>query len=151
MARGGPVPKDPSVRINRAVPQRGEWVTVPAFHDGPVPKLPNRRRGTGPWSAATLRAWASWWKDGASTQWSSADTESLVQLAHLWQLVDEGEMKWAAESRLRMDGLGLTQKGKRDLRLKLGDVAPVVTVSAAEVGSLEDRRALRRKSLLSEE
>lgn len=149
MAGRGPAPKDPALRRNTAAPQRGEWVTIPASHDGPVPKLPTRRRGEGAWTAGTQRAWRGWWQDGASLHWTSADHESVVMLARLVQAVEEGELKHAAEVRIRMDGLGLTPKGKRDLRFRVADDVPTVA-AVAPVAELEDRRARRRSELSGE-
>lgn len=124
-------------------------MTIPARHDGPVPKLPTRARGAGAWAAGTQRAWAGWWRDGASLHWTSADHESVVMLAFLVQAVWEGELKHAAEVRIRMDGLGLTPKGKRDLRLRVADSEPVIA-PVAPVAELEDRRARRRAALAGE-
>lgn len=146
MAGRGPAPKDPAVRRNTAAPQRGEWITVPAWHDGPVPKLPTRRRGEGTWPAGVQRAWKGWWQDGASLHWSTADRESVVVCARLLDAIENGELKHAAELRIRMDGLGLSPKGKRDLRYRLGDETPDVSL-VAPVAELEDRRARRRAEL----
>lgn len=70
-------------------------------------------------------------------------------LAFLVQAVWEGELKHAAEVRIRMDGLGLTPKGKRDLRLRVADSEPVIA-PVAPVAELEDRRARRRAALAGE-
>lgn len=131
MAGRGPAPKDPKVRRNTSSPQRGEWITLPPA-SGPVPKLPR-----GQWMPRTKAAWESWWKDSASTQWGEADRQSVVELAYLHGSLAEGRVTLAAEIRQRMDGLGLTQKGKRDLRWRVaseeeqaetGPAKPLATV-----------------------
>jgi hypothetical protein len=48
---------------------------------------------------------------------SSADVAAAVELAWLFEAAVNGKEK-TSEVRLRMDGLGLTPKGKRDLRLR---------------------------------
>jgi hypothetical protein len=70
-------------------------------------------------------------------------------LARLVQAVEEGELKHAAEIRIRMDGLGLTPKGKRDLRFRVAEEVPAVA-AVAPVAELEDRRAARRAALAGE-
>lgn len=146
MAGRGFAPKDPAQRRNTAKPARGEWMDVPAFHDGPVPKMPARRRGEGVWPKSVQRAWTAWWQDGASTLWSSADVDAVIVCARLLEAIEAGELKYAAELRLRMDGLGLSPKGKRDLRLRVVHETPVLE-SVAPVEALDDRRARRRAEL----
>lgn len=135
----GFAPKDPGVRRNRVKPARGEWIDLPvATH--PVPALPKRAAGTGRWSALTKSAWTSWWSDPASTQWSEADVGSLEAVVFLMEDFYRGEYKVAAEIRLRTDGLGLTQKGKRDLRWRIVAAAPAVPDGT--VTALDDYRDL---------
>jgi len=116
MAGRGPAPKPKEQRRNRGAPARGEWVDLPAVDDPILPELPKRPRGTGRWHARTAAAWAAWRRDPATTQYGPAEVAAALELAwlHTDSIVD-GEPK-ASEIRLRMDGLGLTAKGKRDLR-----------------------------------
>jgi len=64
-------------------------------------------------------------------------------LAYLWQKVEDGNLRLASEVRLRMDGLGLSPKGKRDLRLRVIDESPAVVLEVVTT----DRRAARRLAL----
>lgn len=122
MAGRGPAPKDPAQRAGHVVPQRGEWTDIPKTRRGPIPKLPSGAV----WSARTRAAWKAWWRDPAATQWTPADVDNVLYLAELFNL---GAVAIANELRLRMDGLGLTQKGKRDLRWRV--VEPAVETSTA--------------------
>lgn len=115
MAGRGPAPKNASFRRNRTAPQRGEWTELPAV-TVPVPPMPE----DGEWSSRTERAWASWWSDPASTQWSVADKQLVSDLAFIYEI-------WAnkptggreEEMRQRQDVLGLSPKGRQDRRWRL--------------------------------
>lgn len=118
MAGRGPAPKEPDQRRRSNAPSRGEWVDIPLERAGKIPSL-GRRPSGGAWLASTKAAWEAWWADGASSTWGRAEQSSVRQLAFLFDEVERGALKYAAEVRLRMDGLGLTPKGKRDLRLRV--------------------------------
>lgn len=131
MAGHGPAPKDKSVRRNTIPKGRGEWVDLPEVtHE--VPK------GSGSWPARTKACWVAWWSDPASTQWTEADRNSVAELAHLHSELVHGRLSLAPEIRQRMDLLGLTQKGKRDLRWRTG--VPVAEPSPLVV--LTDYRSM---------
>lgn len=119
MAGGhGPAPVENRAQVRtRHAPQRGEWVDLPQRNPKRSPAMPPVPRGG--WSAGTKFAWKHWWEDPASLQWSPADREAVRALAYLHHDVERGKSALAGEVRLRMDGLGLTQKGKRDLRWRI--------------------------------
>lgn len=106
----GPAPKDPSQRRRRNAPARGEWVDLPELTKPVLPELPE-----GDWSKRTQEAWALWRSDPATSQYSSAGIAQAINLLHLFEGWVRGDEKYS-EVRLTMDGLGLTPKGKRDLR-----------------------------------
>lgn len=91
---------------------RGEWVDLPAVVEEPIlPPLPPLDGEE--WSANTISAWEAWRRDPVTTQW----TESDIAYAHdTIMLHNVMTPSTASEVRLRMDALGLTPKGKRDLR-----------------------------------
>lgn len=69
-------------------------------------------------------AWAAWFKDPASLMWTPADLEAVRQLAFLHHECESfdgtrGLSSLLGELRQRSDALGLTQKGKRDLRWRV--------------------------------
>lgn len=123
----GPAPKPPSERRRRNPPAGGEWVELPATVEKPIlPPLPR-----GPWSARTCQTWDAWRRDPATTQYTPADisfalrTIRLVEISHA-----KPTAALFAEVRLRMDGLGLTAKGKRYLRWHVAEPGEVVELPA---------------------
>lgn len=118
MAGQGPPPS--TNRQRSGAPKRGDWLDLPRVVTEPVlPPLPKRRKGQGEWSAQTKRAWESWKEDPATTQYGPADIQNAIDLAYLHHEFSQGEVKLAPEIRLRLDGLGLSAKGKRDLRWRV--------------------------------
>ena len=116
MAGRGPAPKDARKRRNTSLPRRGEWIDLPAEAPGRVPAMPRGSR----WSPEARQLWAEWHKDPASLTWTPADhgtARMTLRLFARWEADPTASL--AAEIRLRLDGLGLSQKGKRDLRLRV--------------------------------
>jgi len=119
MAGRGPAPKPEEQRRRRNAPGRGEWVELPPTNTARAPKMPTAPRGG--WAVGTKEAWKLWHADPASLVWSPADRAAVAQLAGLHHELERGKLSLAGEVRLRMESLGLTQKGKRDLRLRIVD------------------------------
>jgi hypothetical protein len=141
MAGNGPPPKHNRVRRN--APARGEWVTLPAkVSPAVLSLLPERLKRQGKWSKQTRAAWSSWRKDPATSQYGPAEIQSAIDLAYLYEEWARGDTKLSAEIRLRMDGLGLTAKGKRDLRWKM----PEPDEGQAKAEAAEDKSPDQRRS-----
>jgi hypothetical protein len=104
MAGRGPAPKDPGQRRRYNQPARSEWVDLEPLSE-PVLGPPH-----GKWSANAKRAWRAWAQDPVTTQWGPADVFAAKELARRYDEL------LPSEQRLRMCELGLTPKGKRDLR-----------------------------------
>lgn len=104
MAGRGPAPKLKSERRNAHTPQRGEWITI---HPLVKPVLKPAQRG---WSPAARKMWAGWRKDPVPQVWTPADHAVAEQLAANWE-----NMLWNHRMQT-LDRLGLTPKGRRDLR-----------------------------------
>jgi hypothetical protein len=122
----GPPPKDRSARRRRNAPAGGEWVDLPPVDKQVIRALP-RRSGEGAWSARARATWGAWGRDPATTQWSPADVAYAIDTLYLVDLcARRPTSSLAAEIRLRMDGLGLTPKGKRNLRWRVAAPAEVV-------------------------
>lgn len=115
MAGRGFAPKDPAQRRNHHPPQRGEWMDLPPLDKVVLPPLPKRRDGEG-WSARTRATWEAWRRDPVTAMWSPADIAYALDAISLYEVMTPSS---ASEIRLRMDGLGLTPKGKRDLRWRV--------------------------------
>jgi hypothetical protein len=123
MAGRGPAPKDPGHRRRYNQPARSEWVDLEPLSK---PVLPVADHG---WPDRVKRLWAAWRQDPVTAQYSAADIAAVVELAEQFESLKPNEQ------RLRMDGLGLTPKGKRDLRWR----------TPAEVETLEKQPARVRK------
>jgi hypothetical protein len=68
------------------------------------------------WPDTTRELWNAWRRDPVTAQWSPADVAYAVDTIRLHAAAP---WKMANEIRLRMDSLGLTPKGKRDLRWRI--------------------------------
>jgi hypothetical protein len=112
MAGRGPAPAQQRRRLND--PARGEWTDLPPLDKPTLGTLRSLLKGS--WSAATIATWETWRRDPVTAMWSPADVAYALDLARLYELMTP---RSAAEVRLRMDGLGLTPKGKRDLRWRI--------------------------------
>jgi hypothetical protein len=134
MAGRGPAPKPAEQRRNQAAKLRGEWVDLPPLKRPVLPPLSKRTPDGEPWPKSTQRAWDAWRADPVTAQWSPAD------VAQAWDTIElhaQMTARTASEVRLRMDGLGLTPKGKRDLRWRVGgEVVEAKPRKPAEVRKL---------------
>lgn len=130
MAGNGPAPAE--TRRRRNEPARGEWVDLEPLEAPVLPELPERGDGE-EWSDRTRMTWAAWRADPVTAQWSPADVAYALDTILLYDGLTSAN--GANEVRLRMDGLGLTPKGKRDLRWR------VPTGEAAAVAPQRKRRA----------
>lgn len=72
-----------------------------------------------------------------------------MQLARLFEELERGELRLAAEVRLRMDGLGLTAKGKRDLRWRIFDEDSQPDLGMADPPAGVTRIDTRRERLIA--
>lgn len=145
MAGRGPAPKQPEQRRRTNAPARGEWVDLPpvpkSAKDRALPALPKRPTHIGGWSTRTRAIWAAWREDPATTQYGPAEVAAAVELAWLFEeYVRESTGKLASEVRQRMDGLGLTPKGKRDLRWRVPGVDVAVTEAPDELAAARERK-----------
>ena len=78
-----------------------------------MPDLPSDHE----WHPRTVALWAAWRDDPATGMYGPAEVAAAVELAWLTDdSVSGGRGVKPSELRYRMDGLGLTAKGKRDLR-----------------------------------
>ena len=135
----GPAPAE--TRRRRNVPARGEWIDLPALDEPILPDLPRRAKGAGAWSARTKAMWSGWRQDRATTQYGPGTIALAIQLAYLFEDYVRGNEKFS-EVRLVMDGLGLTEKGKRDLRWRVpSDEEPATPQRQRSSSKSSGRRA----------
>ena len=109
MAGRGPAP-DPD-RLRHGTPARGEW--QPSPDGGWQHELPEPPPGISPAAGVVWTGWfTAWW----AGNWTPDDLPSLRFVIRLWDRVNRGDVKRAAELRQWMDGYGLTPKGQMDRR-----------------------------------
>lgn len=112
MAGTGRTPKDPSARVHRGRPQRGDYVTAVGV---------GWQHGRRPAAPAGLlepsrRAWSTWMDAWFAAHWTPADVPALRQLIRLYDQVERGDFVRAPELRLWLDTMGVTPKGQQDRR-----------------------------------
>ncbi len=134
MAGRGPAPQ--AVRRRSNEPARGEWVDLPPLETPVLGRLPARSRDEEPWSKRARETWEAWRSDPVTARWSASDTSYAEDLLALYELMPSS----ASEVRLRMDSLGLTPKGKRDLRWRVGEPAGDVPTRAPRPATGSARR-----------
>lgn len=127
MAGRGPTPKDRAIRQRTNRPVRGEWITLPdGTYRGPRPTLPRLKGGL---LASTKEAWEAWWSSPMAHAWGRAQWPKLVRAIALADEVTRrqnrremaGLSSLLAELRQLEDSLGLSEKGRRDLRWHMPD------------------------------
>lgn len=146
-----PGPPPAEVRRRRNEPARGEWQDLEPLEKPVLPELPeyggveedeDGELVPADWPEGTKAVWEGWRSDPVTALWSPADVGYALDT--IW-LHAQMTATTANEVRLRMDGLGLTPKGKRDLRYRL----PKQTPSAARQGAQASRHSAQRRSRLS--
>jgi hypothetical protein len=106
MAGRGAAPRGLGNRRKYGQPARGEWVDLEAEVTEPV--LP-------PWHpemTVPQWLWEAWMWSPETLVYSKADIAYICELGRRYDKLQPNEQ------RLRMDALGLSPKGKRDLRLR---------------------------------
>lgn len=117
MAGNGPAPAE--TRRRRNDPARGDWTDLEPLKKPVLPALPKRLKGEGRWSSRTRHLYDGWRWDPVTQVYGENEIAAVVELAYLQEDLSRGTLTIASEVRLRMDGLGLTPKGKRDLRYRV--------------------------------
>lgn len=138
MAVRGTKPKPDGQKRNR-VKSPIDWTEVAdvPFTDGPA--LPEREQG---WPAATQRWWSAVSTMPHCRLWSDADWQFALDTARVAAAFHAGDVRAAAELRLRDKTLGTTMDARRDLRIRYVDPAKVTTEEApAGVASLDAYRS----------
>lgn len=124
MGLRGPLPKDPSQRVNRKVPI-GDIANVELeFEPGEPPRLPNsylNEEGDKVpllWSPLTKAWWADWVRSPQAKIFSVSDWRSLLTAAIVAnKFYTTFEVKYAAELRQRESAFGATPLDRLRLRM----------------------------------
>lgn len=121
MAGRGPAPSANRQRRNK--PMRGDWIVLEPLARPVVPALDEFEPPSGweCWPTATRMLWDAWREDPVTQTWNASDRAFAVDTIYLHAAASTAK---ANELRLRMESLGLTPKGRRDLRFLLPDETP---------------------------
>ena len=133
MAGNGPAPKMPEERRNTRAPQRGEWKDLFPLEKPVLPELPD-----GDWPEVTVAVWAAWRSDPVTGEYSPADIAYALDTIRIHAAMTPSN---ASEVRLRADALGLTPKGKRDLRWRIAGDEPEQQRAPAPAKNRTEQRA----------
>lgn len=148
MAGTGPAPAETRRRKN--TPARGDWVDLYPLTKCCLPDLPPFTDGEGEdWRGATKLTWKAWQKDPVTQMWSESDIAYALDTILLH---NEMTAKTANEVRLRMDGLGLTPKGKRDHRWRIvtaEDIEDAADTTRPRRATSRGKRSDARRARLS--
>ena len=97
------------------------------------------------WHSRTRAWWKAWASESQSAFFSVTDWEFLIDTAMLHSKMWNGDLKQAAEVRLRAAKFGATLEDRARLRIQAGPGAPAADLKAAD--DLEAKRAARRERL----
>jgi hypothetical protein len=151
MAGRGPQPKDPSKRVRRNAEPTAS--TILRFEESEQPSLPTffvkvevdgelvSRKFR--WPKVTQAWWAMWRDSPQAEHFGSTDWSFLLDTALLHAAVwGQGDMKHAAELRLRVAKFGATPEDRARLRMQFADAdaADSKRDSVPAGGSARERR-----------
>lgn len=111
----GPRPKDPSKRARRNVDPKP--TTTVALKRAAQPKLPKAPEFIGEWPEQTVRWWKTWGEVALTDLFTKTDWDFLLDTAIVHAYVWQGELRWAAELRLRVSKFGATTEDRARLRI----------------------------------
>ena len=144
MAGRGPRPKDPGRRARR----NGDPVPLRIIHAEPVeqPELPDfaiERDGElveFVWPARTVEWWQMWRDSPLSTEFTETDWSELLDTAVLHARYWRGEVRHAAELRLRVAKFGATPEDRARLRITFAQADEAEGKSDRPAGQARERR-----------
>ena len=119
MAGQGPPPKDPKRRA-RTNSDRVATRVLPASLAA-QPRLPTAMPGGDPWPSMTRAWWRMWGKSPLAKTFTATDWSELRDAAVLHGQYWSGNVKIAAELRLRMAQFGATPESRARLRISFAD------------------------------
>lgn len=148
MAGRGPAPKDPASRARtNSDPSGLKLVTVEPVKQ---PKLPAKRTVmvegmpiTQAWPAATKTWWKMWADSPLSAEFTSTDWSELLITALLHAAVVSGDLKFAAELRLRVAKFGATPEDRARLRIQFATAEEAESKPAVGKSARERRGPLK--------
>ena len=148
----GPMPSDPATRRRRNVDPPGAAVAA----DGEVlgfdlPDLPSVVTDDGfevarHWPALTVRWWERWRRSPQAKTFTETDWDFLLETALLHRAFVMGDLKQAAELRLRVAKFGATPEDRMRLRLQIVEPAKPTSTPTPQSGGDRKERLLKAVS-----
>lgn len=150
--RGGMRPKAPEDLVNKtAARDRAGSMRVVQNEAVPAPGLPRLMPDGDAWPQQTLKWWRVWRSSPLTEDYRAEDWQDLLDCATIHGRLWRGEMKAAAELRLRMARHGATREDRARLRIVFATAEQIekkskttneVGTSAPATGSKSRRRGL---------
>ncbi|WVX88655.1 terminase small subunit [Gordonia phage Birdsong] len=138
MAGRGPAPKDPSKRSRR----NADPVATRVIEVSPdaQPRLPELMPSGEPWPARTGEWWQMWADSPLSNEFTLNDWSELLDSAVLHGEYWSGNVKVAAELRLRVAKFGATPEDRARLRITFAQPDEADERRTGPASSSRDRR-----------
>ncbi|MDJ0010109.1 hypothetical protein [Gordonia alkanivorans] len=138
MAGRGPAPKDPSKRARR----NADPVALRVIEAKPEtqPELPELMPNGEPWPARTHEWWRMWADSPLAEDFTANDWSELLDAAVLHGEYWSGNVKVAAELRLRVSKFGATPEDRARLRIQFAQADEADEKRRKPVSSARDRR-----------
>lgn len=116
MAGRGPAPKDPKRRARRNAEPAPS--TIVRYEPADQPRLPAKMPSGEKWPARTRAWWKLWAESPLSDSFGATDWSELLDTATLHGAFWSGDLKVAAELRLRVAKFGATPEDRARLRIQ---------------------------------
>ena len=126
MAGRGPAPKPASERVRRnldAIPTVAVFAGDDLERGFDLPDLEPDELGARRWPAMTRRWWDRWRKSPQAQTFTETDWDFLLETALIHRAFILGDLKQAAELRLRVSKFGATPEDRMRLRLQIATPA----------------------------
>ena len=145
MAGRGPAPKPAAERVRRNldVPLSATVSPDDAVRGPDLPELGDDAEGNPRgWPRQTRRWWETWRKAPQSQTFTDTDWDFLLETALIHRAFTLGDLKQAAELRLRVAKFGATPEDRMRLRLQItapSEAKPEPTKTPASAAGRKDR------------
>lgn len=145
MAGRGPAPKDPSKKVRRnAEPAPVRIIPAIREEQPPLPAVwfpdESGKKRRFQWPARTKHWWAMWRDSPLSVDFTSTDWSELMDTALLHARYWNGEIKLAAEIRLRVAKFGATPEDRARLKIQFAAADEAEERRAKPTGGARERR-----------
>ena len=146
MAGRGPAPKPAAERVRRNLDVQPSATVSPddAVRGPDLPELDDDTEGNPRgWPRQTRRWWETWRKAPQSQTFTDTDWDFLLETALIHRAFTLGDLKQAAELRLRVAKFGATPEDRMRLRLQIAAPDAPKAEPAAPVSAGRKDRLLR--------